>query len=512
MIQLTEKGLIATSPTTMVEFDGARIVAIRDARTGEPFLDRALGADVPGFDLFHQTGKVSPLGIHPMASHVHTTLLTDRIAEIVLEDWEADVSIRVSIDEATGDIVVEPSAWTMQGGVAGLGLNIAGIRQDLDVIGPFQQGTRLPLAHPQIAGKRAAWPNTWEAGFLVFQGKELGFSVQTWDDRHIFKQVNVGHEESAQSVAFVTQAYGPLEQNRCVGNLAWRISAHQGDWTVPVTRYRDWYWRTYRLNEAAALRPEWLDDLKLAVSWCPSNPDLLDALATRVDPHEVFLHVPRWRPYKYDQDYPTFVPSDEGRAFIEKARAMGFHTAPHANACQMNPDHPFFFQARDFCTRAPNDLRWGGWSWLPVGGWGSFGPPQSYSQMPANKDWNILVNVHLAWSPWRRQLTRQVADLIRDLGLDSIFVDVSQLIHNSDNAILEGLTYTDGSLKLIRELAELALASACRARAGTRSRPSTCRSCSSTSTTSPTPPQSTARMSAGWSKPPHRSTSSSSVV
>jgi len=91
-----------------------------------------------------------------------------------------------------------------------------------------------------------------------------------------------------------------------------------------------------------------------------------------------------------------------------------------------------------------------------VEGWGSFGPPQSYSQMPANKEWNILVNVHLAWSPWRRQLTRQVAGLMRDLGLDSMFVDVSQWIHNSDNAVLEGLTYAEGSLKLIRELAELA--------------------------------------------------------
>jgi hypothetical protein len=122
----------------------------------------------------------------------------------------------------------------------------------------------------------------------------------------------------------------------------------------------------------------------------------------------------------------------------------------------MNPDHPFFFQARDFCTRGPGDLRWGGWSWLPVEGWGSFGPPQSYSQMPANKDWNILVNVHLAWSPWRRQLTRQAAVLIRELGLDSLFVDVSQLTHNSDNAVLENLTYAEGSIKLIRELAELA--------------------------------------------------------
>ncbi len=200
----------------------------------------------------------------------------------MLEDWEADVSIRVSIDDATGDILVEPSAWTMQGGVAGLGLNVAGIREDLDVVGPFQQGTRLPLAHPQMAGKRAPWPNTWEAGFLVFQGKASGFSVQTWDDHFIFKQVNVGHEKSVQSVAFVTQAYGPLEHNRCVGNLAWRISAHQGDWTVPVTRYRDWYWKAYRLDEAAAMRPDWLDDIRLAVSWCPSNPDLLDALATRI--------------------------------------------------------------------------------------------------------------------------------------------------------------------------------------------------------------------------------------
>ena len=456
MIRQTNRGLVAESATTVVAFEGARIVTLRDARTGEDFLEADLGADVPGFDLFHQSGKVSPLGVHPMASHVHTTLLTDRIAEIVLEDWEADVSIRVSIDEATGDILIEPSAWTMQGGIAGLGLNIPGIRKDLDIVGPFQQGTRLPLAHPQMAGKRAAWPNTWEAGFLVFQGKDSGFSVQTWDDRHIFKEVRIGHEKGAQTATFVTQAYGPLEQNRCVGNLAWRLSAHQGEWTAPVLRYRDWYWRAYRLDEAASVRPEWLDELQLAVSWCPSDPELLDALATRVEPRRIFLHVPRWRPHRYDQDYPTFVPSAEGRAFIDKARAMGFHMAPHANACQMNPDHPLFFQARDFCTRSPTDLRWGGWSWLPVEGWGSFGPPQSYSQMPGNKDWNILVNVHLAWSPWRRQLTRQVADLIRDLGLDSIFVDVSQLIHNSDNAILEGLTYADGSLKLIRELAELA--------------------------------------------------------
>ncbi|MBN1936232.1 MAG: hypothetical protein JW934_16305, partial [Anaerolineae bacterium] len=128
MIRLTEKGLIVESPTTAVEFEGARIVSIRDAVTGREFLDRGLAEDVPPFDLLHQNGKRSPLGVHPLASQTHSVLLTDHIAEIVLNDWECDVSLRVSVDLDNGDVLVEPSAWTMQGGVAGLALNVAGIR------------------------------------------------------------------------------------------------------------------------------------------------------------------------------------------------------------------------------------------------------------------------------------------------------------------------------------------------------------------------------------------------
>jgi hypothetical protein len=68
----------------------------------------------------------------------------------------------------------------------------------------------------------------------------------------------------------------------------------------------------------------------------------------------------------------------------------------------------------------------------------------------------VLVNVHLAWSPWRRHLTREVAGLIHNVNIDSIFVDVVHWVHNSDNATLENLSYAEGSLKLARELSELA--------------------------------------------------------
>jgi len=178
MIRLSAKGLIAESATTRVEFEGIRLVSVQDAATGEEFLDRSLAEGTPGFELLHQNGKADPLGVHPLASQVSYTLLTEHIAEILLNDWECDLSLRVSIDEATGDILVEPSAWTMQGGIAGIGMNVLGVRRELDVVGPFQQGARLPMAHPQMAGKVADWPANWEAGFLIFAGKGSGFTVQ----------------------------------------------------------------------------------------------------------------------------------------------------------------------------------------------------------------------------------------------------------------------------------------------------------------------------------------------
>ena len=455
MIKLTEKGILIESRTTRAEFSGIRLVSLQDALSGEEFLDRAAGEKVPGFQLLHQNGGIDRLGEHAQASKVYFKLLTETIAEIVLEDWECDLSVRVSIDEASGDILLEPSAWTMAGGIAGLEFAVAGVRADLDLIAPFQQGFRGSLSSPQVQGKHSTWPNMWEAGVVSFAGPASGFSVQAWDSLALFKGVNIGHAGCPQTASFVTYANGPLEMNRCAGNLCWRISAYQGEWQKPFLRYADWYWKTYRLDEKASLRPDWLNDLALGVSWCPTQPALLDALARKIDPNKVFLHLPNWRTGEYDQEYPSYKPSPEGRAFILKARAMGFHVAPHTNYCMMSPDHPLFFSARDFCTRSPNDLRWGGWSWMPVKGWASFGPPQSYSNMPTHKAWNVLVEIHLAWSPWRRHITREVAEMIQDTGIDSVFVDVSHYIHNSDNATLENLSYAEGSLKLAQELVEL---------------------------------------------------------
>jgi hypothetical protein len=98
MIRQTEKGLIAESNTTTVEFEGAhRLHQIRPAVknswiAGEKRPDRLL-----------QSEKSRPRQ-RPLASGASPHLTGD-IAEIVLNDWECDVSARVSIDgrPATSD-------------------------------------------------------------------------------------------------------------------------------------------------------------------------------------------------------------------------------------------------------------------------------------------------------------------------------------------------------------------------------------------------------------------------
>ncbi|HML47086.1 MAG TPA: hypothetical protein PKE04_10110, partial [Clostridia bacterium] len=167
------------------------------------------------------------------------------------------------------------------------------------------------------------------------------------------------------------------------------------------------------------LRPAWLEDIRLAVSWCPTEPGLLDGLAKRIDPKKVFLHVPYWRAQAYDQDYPVFhEPSAQGRAFLEKARHMGFHAAPHCNLTQISPDHPLFAAGLAFANRNSRSKRLMGWSWLPLPGMSALqGPPQSHSTVAANKQFNVLVNMHLGWSGWRRALAWEIASAVRAMDL-----------------------------------------------------------------------------------------------
>jgi len=249
-----------------------------------------------------------------------------------------------------------------------------------------------------------------------------------------------------------TEAYGPIDENLSAGGLVWRINVYQGDWTIAATQYRDWLWRSYDLGAAETSRKKWIHGIKLALSWCPGNQEILTALAGRVDPHKVLLHFPDWRTDRYDENYPTYTASDSAKAFIAKGQAMGFHVMPHFNSVDMDPSHPVYSRIRDFQYRDIEKKRILGWSWHEGRG---IGVPESNATRLGHRDKKVMVKVHPGLSMWRSILGENIQKAVKELSLDTVFIDVTLTTYNLCNSLVEATTSSEGMKRLIEHVAGL---------------------------------------------------------
>jgi hypothetical protein len=193
-------------------------------------------------------------------------------------------------------------------------------------------------------------------------------------------------------------------------------------------------------------------DVGLAVSWCPGDAAVLDALARRVPPARVLLHVPDWRTDAYDENYPAFVASEKAKAFLAKARAMGFRVMPHFNAVDMDPSNPVYARVRDFQYRDVETKRVQGWAWHENG---VLGVPESNGTRMLHRDKKVMVKIHPGLALWRSILGDAILDAATLLALESVFVDVTLVTQNLHNGLVEGSTSTEGMRKLIDHVAGL---------------------------------------------------------
>jgi hypothetical protein len=286
----------------------------------------------------------------------------------------------------------------------------------------------------------------WEAGLAILAGRGSGFWVHARDEGYRYKALHVGSREGARSLGLDAEAWGPIDDNRSAGGLAWRVNVFDGDWTVPATRYRDWLWTAHGLAVREHRRREWIREVGFAVSWCPGEPDILDALAARVPPRRVLLHYPDWRSLPYDEGYPTFEPSEQAKVFAAKARAMGFRLMPHFNSVDMDPSHPVYARVRDFEYRDVETKRVQGWAWHEDR---SIGVPESGGARVRNRDKKVMVKIHPGLGLWRSIFGDAVQAAAATLDLETAFLDVTLVSQNLHNCFVEGMTSSEGMLRLI---------------------------------------------------------------
>jgi hypothetical protein len=438
---------VYTDTLTAVFSNGA-LVSLSRKSDGREFVSGKAG-ERPALELVFAKAESSPIGTED-GDRVTCIQINERSAEMRFEGWNGDGIVAVSEDGETGDLVVEPSAYSSRPGLRSCRWTIGGIDKELELVAPFFQGVKLPLEDPLIAGGRCQWPHYWEAGLAIFQGARGGFWVHCQDTRYRYKALKVGAAKDARSVGFETESYGPMEANLSAGGLAWRVNVYSGDWKTPAGEYRDWLWKAWGLDGAE--RRDWLAGLRFAVSWCPNDPTILDGLAKRLDPGSVLLHIHQWRADGYDQNYPTYKASAKGAEFMKQARKMGFRAMPHFNSIDMDPTHTAYTYIRDFQYRDIETKKVQGWTWasgkvLPV--------PESNAARLKHQKENAMVKIHPGLSMWRSILAENVAQAAGELDLDVAFLDVTLNTWNLYNCLVDDMTPTEGMRKLTDEIAGL---------------------------------------------------------
>jgi len=383
---------------------------------------------------------------------IETCQISGQKAEIVFHSWDGDGVLLISADAETGDLLIEPSAYSSRPGVLACRWSISGLKPSLELVAPFFQGVKLKLDDPLIKNNRWKWPHFWEAGFAILQSKEGGFWIHTQDNRYRFKALQTGIGTDPFAIGLESEAYGPIDDNLSAGGICWRINTFRGDWHAPAEQYRQWYWKAYDLDSEERKRQPWMNDVKLALSWCPGSPEILDALAQRVPPKKVILHFSNWRTDGYDENYPNYTASESAQVFIRKCRQMGFHVMPHFNSIDMDPSHPVYTQIRDFPYRDVETKQLQGWSWYKGRG---IGVPESNMNRLNNRDKKVMVKIHPGLTMWRSVLGRNILKAVQELSLDTVFIDVTLCIWNIHNCIVESMAPTEGMNRLIRYVAGL---------------------------------------------------------
>jgi len=437
------------TPKLQADFAGPKLIRL-GGPDGQVLLERSPDAGPGGLELEFADGKPAPLGVGSYAN-TRAVSVSRTVAHVHVEDIEGDACLRISTDPA-GRLRVEPSAQTIRAGLGQVRLNLAGVSPALKLVAPLFQGCRQALTDPLVAGTSSDWPATWEAPLAILQGADGGWSVCCHDRLSLPKALRVGHDEDASTLGFCTEALGPWDGNVAVGSIAWIIDTHAGGWEVAARAYRAWLDEAFGLTALHGRRPDWADQIRLTLQWCPCRQDILDAVAGVIEPKHVLLHVPGWRSDPYDVNYPTYQASDEGAGFVAEALQRGFRVLPHFNYFAVDPNHPIFPRVQPFVMREVRSKRLMGWRWSR----GSGLPfPQAEGKIRRLRDEKAMAYVHCGSSTWRRELVARVAEAARTLRVPGVFVDQTLCTYNPDHSLAENLTSTEGMLWLTRELGDL---------------------------------------------------------
>jgi len=442
-INVQDQALIVESKRFTARIDAGLLTSLVDTKTGTEFC-RNDAAPYPLELVYFNKDRLAADRLQEVA----VKLMSPHVARVVFSGNDSDRELFVRLDPETGDLCVRPSGQSARRGVWAVRWNIPFVREAALVL-PVRNGIEVVSDRDITPGERVQWPSDWNAQLAIAVRDGCSMMVHSEDACFKYKALAFARNDGLSTLGFESEHVAPLADNRTAGGVEWRINTYDGDWHSPADRYRRWMERAYGLQAKRAARPDWVENISMAVCWASSNPQLLDSLAKVHPPEETLIHLDQWRTSPYDVKYPEYIPSPEAEVFVEKANAMGFKVMPHFNYFACCKTHPLFQEVRDWQVRSLARNEPQGW-FHPIEDSGEF-----YK----------MAYIHAGLARWRRELIDNVVAGCDRVKSPAAFLDQTYHAWNCNPSIVENMTMVEGSYQLQEELSyirpELVLAGEC---------------------------------------------------
>lgn len=336
--------------------------------------------------------------------------------------------------QPNGEAVLTQRAECARPGLAGVQWGIA-IPDDWELLVPGYSGLRFS-ADSDFQPMQFDYPMTWEAQFVLIQGKRGGFLVHAEDNAQKFKRLFVQHRDGQFWIGFETWCTAPFEKVRQADSVRWRIRPYKGNWLHGAAMYRQWAEPAFGLASLRKTQPAWVREIQTVVIDNLDDMGKLQALAKRLNPRQTLLYVPDWRRDGYDRNYPDYTPREGFAERMKQARRLGFRIMLHVNYFGCTPENPEYENLKRYHFRDPFSKQLMYWDWQRAD------PPIKFAYInPAAK-------------AWRRLFVQRMVELCRQLKPDALHLDQTLCIFNDANGLIDGLNAMQGNIALHRELRE----------------------------------------------------------
>jgi hypothetical protein len=381
--------LNVSTANLQVTFNGADVVGITNLITGESYLRNPSPATQ--FDLQLVQAPARPLA----PAGTWNIIAAGSSATLTFSDTNRTVTIAVSVDPATQQIVIGLDGQAKQGGVERLVWGMTGFDMTTgEFILPASGGLTLNASSLAAAGKYSFFHSNWEAPFLLFEGKLGGVNIYSTDAKSLCKNLGISSNfQQTANAAIQIEAPGPWNTATEAGPIEWRLAAYAGDWQAGTRIYRDWHNAAVPPPPLTSARA-WANNIRTVIEYgdpVPYQTSTLDSLAAVVTPAQTLLYLVAWRANAYDVGYPDYSWDSSVPAFIAHAHALGFHVMLHTDVLGISPSSPDFAAVQQYQLKDPFNLSPQGWNWnLPAS------TPNRYAIIdPAAPAWRQLFRTRI---------------------------------------------------------------------------------------------------------------------